>query len=146
RTQFARTIGYGPGAGVITLRSTGATLPYGSQFSIGATTYTILVAVGPVAAAVPITPVLQDELITQVELIRGEDSVELQYPTPPTIYVYETLSANTYSVTDARIQQLALSIMVRPQEAPAPDGRFSIRARQVSGFGDEKYNYGDMML
>jgi hypothetical protein len=138
------TTGYPPGAQVLELRSQSVPMPYGSTFIYNGTTYTILGNVTTSAQTHNISPPLQTEFVTQVTHYEGEGEW-LQYDPPQTVLAYHT-ATNTYEIRDSRIQQLALSVTVRPIAGHVEGQRFSIRARQTQGAGDEQFTYGDMIF
>jgi hypothetical protein len=144
---YTKTDGYPVGATSLVLRSTSITMPYGSKFAHNGTTYTVNGTVTTTAQSHSISPPLQTEIITQVWLVTtGEDGGESEtYASPPLVTLYDTSGA--YEVRDSRIQQLALSVSVRPVYDSWVGGkRYSIRAMQTMGAGDDRTTYGDMLL
>jgi sulfur carrier protein ThiS len=140
------TFGYPAGTTAMTLRSTTLAMGAGSRFIYNGVSYTVQGGVGTSAGSVSFTPPLQTELITQKTIeTTGEDGGTSElYWTSPTVDLFVT--GGVFEVRDQRVQQLALSVTVRPTADMAATRRYSIRARQTLGFGDERYTQGDMVL
>ena len=138
--------GYYQGEAAIVLESTSVAMFAGAHFILNGVKYTTLgdIAVGG-ATLIGISPPLQTEIITEVRELDGEGHVTgSQYVEPLTVTAYA--DSGTYYITDSRVRQLALSVTVRPLAAMVAGNRYSIRARQIDGFGDERIVFGDLTL
>jgi hypothetical protein len=143
---YTSTDGYPVGTTAITLRATTFAMGAGAHFAYNGTTYTIQGNVGTTPVMVGISPPLQTEIVTQVYLnVTGEDGYTTEtYASPPLVTLYDV--GGTYEIRDSRIQQLALSVTVRPTAEMVTGRRYTIRALQAAGFGDDRTVYGDMIL
>lgn len=134
--------GYAKGATSMIMQTVdGRSWGAGSKFSLNGTTYTITAgAISPTPSYVTFSPALQQELIIQAFTDEGG----MMYLQPLDVSIY--YRSGNWAITDGRMVQLGLQIQIRPDAVPVAGKRYSIRVKQISGAGDEKYVFGDMFF